>query len=555
MSGADLFLCSARAISAAALRRFAARWSLSSRAVAMITLCTLPQLTMAAPPVLDAPDAVPLLQLSPVAIRNLELPQKDTALRFAAGTSLTANVRSGSWDEPESGRARWRLRVNSQGARSLSFEFRRLVLPTGAELWFYDRHGREVQGPVVAANAGSTWSPLVRSDEVLIEANMPSAQRDRFVIEIAQAFHGFTDVAGRSWPLDPASDTGNGASGACNIDVACSAGDAWQPQSRATVLLTIGGTTLCSGTLVNNVQQDDRPLVLTANHCGINHLNVTSTIAYFNVQRGACGSGSWGSLLQNLRGKTLLTSSRAGSDADFALIELASKPPSTFNAYYSGFDASGAVPTSGVGVHHPRGDDKKISRLATPASTASNVCIGSNCNALLTDGFRIDAWAVNWSKGATEPGSSGSALWDQDGDVVGVLSGGRSECATSTSNNGGTDYYSRLDTAWAQPGADLLFPQSIKNVLDPDNSGCTRVAGKNPGPATPVHCASSTPTPVPDVSDPTDASGGGGESGGGGGGGGAGLLMVPLLLAGLLRRQRGRQHPVRIPVRHLVRWN
>ncbi|THD02560.1 hypothetical protein B1810_13465 [Panacagrimonas perspica] len=508
-------------------------------------LFALPRFAMATPPTLDSRDSVPVVQLSPVVVKSLIEARKEDGLTFAVGTPVMADASAGTWDEPAPGRARWRLRIGSDGAHSLSFELRQLTLPPNAQLWVYDRDGHDMQGPIVAASTGSTWLPLVRSNEALIEANMPTEEREDFAIVIERAFHGFADVSGRSWPLDPSSGTGNGASGACNVDVACSAGDAWHPQSRATVMLTIAGTTLCSGTLVNNAQQDDRPLVLTANHCGINDLNVTSTIVYFNVQRGACAGGTWGAMLQNLRGKTLLTNSRLGSNSDFALIELASKPPSSFNAYYSGFDISGAVPTSGVGIHHPSGDDKKLSRFTSPASAASGVCIGSHCGELLSDGFKINAWATNWSKGTTESGSSGSALWNQDGYLVGTLSGGRSECTSTTSNNGGTDYYARLDTAWTQPGANLLSPLSLKSVLDPQNTGCSRVGGKNPGVAAAAACSSSTPpTTIPS---PPDASGSNASGGGSSGGGGsAGLLMSPLLLAVLIRRRPNTQ-PVTQP--------
>lgn len=63
--------------------------------------------------------------------------------------------------------------------------------------------------------------------EALIKANMSSEQRKDFSIVVAEAFHGFSEISGRSFPLDPSRDTGNCAAGACTIDVSRSAGDAW----------------------------------------------------------------------------------------------------------------------------------------------------------------------------------------------------------------------------------------------------------------------------------------------------------------------------------------
>lgn len=505
----------------------------------LLILFGLPTLVMARTPQLDRLDRAAQVRVSLVETTAQFNQAKHEPLRFAIGAKLMADVAAGSWDEPEPGLARWRLRVASSGARSLSFELHDLQLPAGAELWIYDSQGNDVQGPIVAPVPNPLWTPLVRGDEAVVEATMPVAVRDAFSITVAQAFHAYRELSARSMPYDAVSDTGNGASGSCNVDVACGEGDSWHPQIRSSVMLTVGGTTLCSGTLVNNARQDDRPLLLTAHHCGVSDANVGSTIAYFNVQRSACGSGSYGSLTQNIRGKTLLTYARAGSGSDFSLLELASVPPSSFNVYYSGIDISGGVPTSGVGVHHPAGDDKKLSRYSSPASSASKVCIGSNCGLLSTSGFQINAWAVVWSRGVTEGGSSGSALWNQNGELVGTLSGGISQCTSGSSSNGGTDYYARLDSAWTQQGGGLLTPASLKDVLDPDDSGCARFSGKNPGSASALNCKST----------PTSGDSGGGTTtppvpeslSGEGGGGSAGLLFVPvLLLAGWSRRRRAR---------------
>lgn len=502
-----------------------------TRAWALIGLTLASLGANAAPPLFDHPDSPPLISLSPVAVqKQLELGNPG-ALDFAVAAPLAAAESDGAWDEPSPGLARWRLRIGSTGARSLSLQVRNLRLPPGAELWLYDRGGHDVQGPITTSSAGSAWLPLVRSDELQIEATMPAAARAGFGMRIEQAFHGFRDVAGRSWPLDPSSGTGNGASGLCNLDVSCPAGDSWRSQVRAAVMITIAGTRLCSGTLVNNSAQDDRPLVLTANHCGITDQNVTSTIVYFNVQRSACAGGVWGSLFQNLRGKTLLSSARSGSKSDFALIELASRPPDSFDVYYSGFDARGAVPVSGVGIHHPSGDDKKISRFDAPASAANDVCIGSGCGSAQSTGFLVDAWAINWSQGTTEGGSSGSGLWNQGGDLVGSLSGGRSECVSLTQNNGGTDYYTRLDKAWSQVSAPTASGAPLRAALDPAGTGCLRVAGKNPGPADPMDCTPTSPVVPP------NAAGGGSSDSGGGGGGSLDLTWLAMLGIALLVRR------------------
>lgn len=506
-----------------------------------------------ATPRLDGLDHLPRITLDVRPAKHAEGPSAGQPLRFSEGIPIRFGTGDGHWDEPEPGLARWRIRVESAQAHSLSFRFDDLHLPPGAALWLFDPQARDLQGPLAPPGPGPFWSPLIRGGDAILEVTLPAAQRDAFTLGVAAVFHGYRDIAGRSWPFDPASDSGNGASGTCQVDVACPLADAWRPQARSTVLLVIGGTTICSGTLINNTRQDDRALVLTANHCGITEANVGSVYAYFNVHRDGCGTGAYGGLMQNLRGKTLLTRARTGSGGDHTLIELTAVPPASFGAYYSGWDVSGAVPTAMAGLHHPSGDDKKISRATQPAFAESGTCIGTRCSGLLPDGFRIDAWGVVWSQGATEGGSSGSGLWDGAGRLVGVLSGGHSACVATGIGNGGVDYYARLDRAWTVPGAGLIAGPSLKQVLDPDDGNCLQLSGKSPGTANPVNCRSSgtpsttpaspAPDPVPTAPSTPTAGTEGAGSGGGAMGTASLLCLLGLAAAGTARVRRRRGLP------------
>ena len=50
-------------------------------------------------------------------------------------------------------------------------------------------------------------------------------------------------------------------------------------------------------------------------------------------------------------------------------------------------------------------------------------------------------YQVQWSKGTTEGGSSGSGLIRSNGYLIGVLTGGSASCSNQT----GSDYFGRLD--------------------------------------------------------------------------------------------------------------
>jgi len=428
---------------------------------------------------------------------------RSSPLAFASGIAYPLDQDDGSWDQPEAGTARWRLRLESPGALNLGLKLDRLQLPAGAQLWFYGADGRDVQGPYTAS--GPRLLPIVRLDQAVLEARMPLAAREGFHIGIAEAFHGFR-------PLGRAAPEAKGAlgdSGSCNINVACSDGNDWRSEIRSAVLYTrvdrvLVGVTMvqCSGALVNNTAQDDRPLVLTANHCGVSASTDMSDVqVYFNVQKSSCGSSTDGPVNQVIAGGTFLA---RDAESDFSLFTLATRPPGSYNVYYSGWDArSDATPRSGVGIHHPGGDDKKISTYSSSLRRVDNAQAGA--------GLTVDGWEVHWSRGVTEQGSSGSGIWNQDHRLVGVLSGGASSCDAPTAS----DIYARFERGWT---ANAASSGQLKAHLDPAGTGRLLLNGKSAGSGGSAL--------------PSDA--GSGDDGGGGGGGGSldvGLLAIGLLLA------------------------
>lgn len=425
--------------------------------------------------------------------------------RFAVGTPSRLSLADGLWDTASDGRARWRMRVYSAGAQSLNFEFAELALPPPAELWIYDTGGKLVQGPYAAADltpGTHFWSALVTGDSAVLELHVPPALRKDVRLQLARINHGFRGFGAAGTIAK---------SGSCNIDVVCPLGDGWRGEIRSAARITIGGQYVCSGQLVNNTRQDDDPLFLTADHCGVGDSLLTSAasvVVYWNYQTSVCNGTPDGSLSQNQSGSTLLADDVT---SDFTLLRLNQEPASAFNVYYAGWDVSGRTPSSGVAIHHPSGDEKRISAFATPASRQDGVCIESG---LLGNCARsVNTWQVVWSQGTTEQGSSGSGLWNGNHRLVGVLSGGGASCSDPEA----PDFFGRLEAAWTAGSADNA---QLKAHLDPDNTGITSLPGKNPG-------------EVVDVGDD------GGSDGGGGSGGGAlpGAVLALLYAAAALRRR------------------
>ncbi|MBL7983901.1 MAG: T9SS type A sorting domain-containing protein, partial [Flavobacteriales bacterium] len=193
----------------------------------------------------------------------------------------------------------------------------------------------------------------------------------------------------------------------------------------------IAGGGYCTGTLLNNCNNDSIPYFLTANHCLEGGTPPDTWVFRFNWDSPTCDPTENAPTDLTVSGSTQLANN-AGSDMLF--LQLSSRPPAEFDVTYSGWDANGLVPDSGTCIHHPAGDIKKISHDNNPQAQA-NIDVGSG---------PADCWHVfNWESGTTEPGSSGSALWDQNHRVVGQLYGGAANC-----NNNVDDYFGRLDVSY-----------------------------------------------------------------------------------------------------------
>jgi len=162
--------------------------------------------------------------------------------------------------------------------------------------------------------------------------------------------------------------------------------------------------------MINNTGLNRRQLFLTANHCLFT--SPYNFVAVFNYQRPSCGGdGPDPSIIQSAHGMKLIATY---AQSDFALLEITEKIPDSYNVYLAGWDISSAAPANVFGVHHPSGDVKKISFYN-----------GTTVASSWTEFPKKLHWSIPaWTRGTTEPGSSGSALFNSRGLIVGHLHGG-----------------------------------------------------------------------------------------------------------------------------------
>ena len=215
-----------------------------------------------------------------------------------------------------------------------------------------------------------------------------------------------------------------------HLDVACY--PEWSNSAAGVAQILIetseGETSTCSGTLLNNSQEDRTPYFLTAAHCVDSEAEAEarSVTAFWNYQTQMC-NGDLPTLqsLEQTRGASLLSTSGGGlglmdgtghPDGDMTLLRLEGDLPD--HVVFQGWDADPQpAGTQVTGIHHPGNDDwgefKRISFGQITADTNFGVS---------TDTYAIVSWHPG--QGYTEPGSSGSALFSSPGTVVGALSFG-----------------------------------------------------------------------------------------------------------------------------------
>lgn len=400
------------------------------------------------------------------------------------GKHLYGIVQSGSVDlAPAPGAEVHVAAVRIAHAMGVSLHFDDLHLPAGAEMWVTDLDGTWQEGPYDFRDNddhGRMSTGDVPGEWAVVRLSVPAGLTADVRLHIEGAAALFRDVAGV-----------RGGSAPCEVDVACPEIQGWECQRDATVRLSIienGGSYLCSGAMVNTTALDCRQYMLTALHCASNADDDDFALlkVYYNYERPECGEGN-GLLNRRRTGVIRLADSDdiQGSNfqgSDFLLVEVEDAIPSSWDVYYAGWDASGSGSDSGVGIHHPSGDVKKVSTYTQNTSSISLGDFGSH-------------WRVYWVEtvtdhGVTEGGSSGSHLFNEEGLSIGTLSAGLSAC-TNGGAGGGTgpnqpDYYGKMSFHWD----DNPNPadEKLELWLDPSGTGQTVLHGAYPNQDAAVPC-------------------------------------------------------------------
>lgn len=378
--------------------------------------------------------------------------------RFGFNNNTNINIsNSGTWINLPNKDRIWQLVVVCKNALTINLTFSQTFIPKGNELYVYNPSKDFILGKFTASHLynGELGTELVPGEMTIIEYFVPKGSSIGN-INICTVTHGYRTP--NEFLLKAF-----GGSGACNVNVNCPEGAAWTQQRNSVVMLVSGSNGFCTGALINNTLNDGKPYVLTANHC---YSNPATWIFRFNWESTYCLNPSTSPTFQSLSGAVLRAQ---GTPSDFCLVEVTGglvngTVPVAYTPYFSGWDNTETISPSAVCIHHPSGDIKKI-------AIENNALISTNFGGSPSNSH----WGVlSWDFGVTEPGSSGSPLFNQNRRIIGQLHGGASACGASVLS----DEYGKVSVSWNPAGS--TTSGQLKHWLDPNNTNASFIDGYDP---------------------------------------------------------------------------
>jgi FG-GAP-like repeat/Trypsin-like peptidase domain len=302
--------------------------------------------------------------------------------------------------------------IKSSGASGIGVHFRNFALAAGEKVYVYGPAADSIVfGPFTNKGpwgSGEFWSGTIAGDMAVIEFYTRTDEKTKG-FEIFEVSHIFPELDWRLRSAQP--DVLN-----CQVDASCY-GDI-QKNAVGRFIYNDSGLFVCTGTLLNDVAQDHIPYFLTANHCVPTQAVAQTVEVYWFYQTTTCFSGVLRSWVHSPPGATLLATQASN---DFTLLRLLNNAPAgaVFSGWTTGVQSTG---TAVFGLHHPGGGlppsvESYLRRTQGTITSTNAGCPDSG----LQNGYRADWTAF----GTTEPGSSGSGLWNySNGYLVGVLSCG-----------------------------------------------------------------------------------------------------------------------------------
>jgi len=343
----------------------------------------------------------------------------------------------------------WKINLESDNAEGYQVIFDKFHLVEGTKLFVYNEDKSMILGSFTSENnreCNTFITQHITGNKITIEYSEPK-DVDGSEISIGKIVYIFNSPY-----KGPFTEQG---SAPCQVNTEC-LNDGYEIEIKSTVLILEKVNSYwghCSATLINdgnNFKNNEYPYLLTANHCyeireDIENLdgstynvlkrysNPKDWVFVFRHESLTCG-GNGSDIIasaaktKSALGASILSRSPGLEGNDYLLLKLNDKVNNIakYDIAFAGwstylYDVSSSKKF--LGVHHPKGDIKKAS-----ASTLKPV------SESWTNQFSETHWRIIFNEGFnTQPGSSGSGLFNDRHILVGVLTYGPGEEPTCSS--------------------------------------------------------------------------------------------------------------------------
>lgn len=370
----------------------------------------------------------------------------------------------GIWESPSTDKSTWKLVVNVPGAKGFFISFDEFYLPKDSKLYAYSKD--DSKNAIIFSHEdnpdGGAYSlEGLKGDNVVLEYMTSTPLKEAPKLHLRNIGYKYTDNLGNEL------SGFNSSKNSCMINVNCPEGDLWDVQRRGVLQLRMtksdNKTYLCSGSLVNNTSNDKTPYVLTAYHCFENMTKeqIEQTEFFFEYESPTCEENTL-PIYKYHKGSEILVLNPIKNGSDGALLKLSENIPNDWDVYFNGWDRenTGSNIKSGSIIHHPLGDVKKITFYEAPLTS-------SKWNDNAPNGTH---WIAYYSVGSTAGGSSGSPIFNQNGLIVGTLTGGDTSCSSPNM----PDYFGKFWFHWNKHPDSSIH---MNKYLDPANTDVKKIAG------------------------------------------------------------------------------